>query len=262
MKIKYVIIILILFLGFFVNGQNRSVYGKVISEDLEPLAGVQIRNSDNELVGETDFDGRFKIVISQKNDSLLFCFTGMEFADIKLKEDCENIEVIMMYDVIYDFMKSNKIDRLRKKRYDKLDELYLLAIDKKLFQNIDICYERVFKAHKPELDRIGRELKELDRINKNDFKNLKIGDTVRIPFGLDTTKKAISINYSICKNCTYQDYDFLIKGVIVNKQRKYLTLEIKITEMLPYEYLEYRGNILKVGSEFKYEMKYFEVLID
>lgn len=262
MKIKYVIIILILFLGFFVNGQNRSVYGKVISEDLEPLAGVQIRNSENELLGETDFDGQFKINISQKNDSLLFRYTGVEFTDIKLKEDCENIEVIMMHDVIYDFMKSDKIDRLRKKRYDKLDELYLLAIKKKLFQNNDICYDRVFKAHKPELDRIGRELKELDRINKNDFKNLKIGDTVRIPFGLDRTKKTISINYSICKNCTYQDYDFLIKGVIVNKQRKYLTLEIKIVEMLPYEYLEYRGNILKVGSEFKYEMKYFEVLID
>ena len=104
MKIKYVIIILILFLGFFVNGQNRSVYGKVISEDLVPLAGAQIRNSDNELLGETDFDGRFKINILQKTDSLFFRYTGMEFADIKMKEDCDNIEVIMMHFVIYDFI--------------------------------------------------------------------------------------------------------------------------------------------------------------
>ena len=259
MKIKYVIIILILFLGFFVNGQNRSVSGKVISEDLEPLAGVQIRNSDNELVGETDFDGQFKILISQKNDSLLFFYTGMEITDIKLKEDCENVEVIMMHDVIYDFMKPNKIDRLRKKRYDKLDELYLLAIDKKLFQNNNICYDRVFKSHKPELDRIG---KELERINKNDFKNLKIGDTLKIPFGLDTAKKTVSTNYSTCISCTNKDFDFVLTGEIVNKQRKYLTLEIKITEMLPYDVLEYRGKILKVGSHFKYEMKYFEVLID
>lgn len=262
MKIKYVIIILILFLGFFVNGQNRSVYGKVISEDLVPLAGAQIRNSDNELLGETDFDGRFKINISQKNDSLFFRYTGMESTDVKLKEDCDNIEVIMMHFVIYDFISSKKIDRLRKKRYDNLNNIHLKAINNRLFHNNNICYDRYFVAQKPELDKIGKELKELDRINKNDFKNLKIGDTVRIPFGLDITKKTISSNYSICKNCTYQDYDFSIKGVIVNKQRKHLTLEIKIVEMLPYDNLEYRGKILNVGSEFKYEMKYFEVLID
>lgn len=262
MKINNIIKIVLLFLGFFVNGQNRSVYGKVISEDLEPLAGVQIRNSDNELIGETDFDGQFKILISQKNDSLLFRYTGMEFANIKLMDDCEKVEVIMMHDVIYDFMKPNKSDRLRKKRYDKLDELYLLAIDKKLFQNNNICYDRVFKAHKPELDRIGKELKELERINKKDFKNLKIGDTVKIPFGLDTAKKTVSTNYSTCTSCTNKDFDFILIGEIVNKQRKYLTLEVKITEMLPYDILEYRGKILKVGSHFKYEMKYFEVLID
>ncbi len=156
MKIKYLIIILVLFLGFFVNGQNRSVYGKVISEDLEPLAGVQIKNSDNELLGETDFDGRFKIIISQKNDSLLFRFTGMEFADIKLKEDCENVEVIMMYYVIYDFITSKKIDRLRKKRFKKLNEKHLLATDKGIFQNKQSCYVRNFKPIQPDLDRKGK----------------------------------------------------------------------------------------------------------
>ena len=143
-----------------------------------------------------------------------------------------------------------------------MNNIHLKAINNRLFQNNNICYDRYFVAQKPELDKIGKELKELHRINKKDFKNLKIGDTVRIPFGLDTTKKTISFNYSICKNCTCQDYDFSIKGVIVNKQRKHLTLEIKIVEMLPYNNLEYRGKILNVGSEFKYEMKYFEVLID
>jgi hypothetical protein len=262
MKINNAITIALLFLSFFLNGQTRSVYGKVISEYLVPLAGAQIRNSENELLGETDFDGQFKINILQKTDSLFFRYTGMEFADIKMKEDCDNVELIMMHFVIYDFISSKKIDRLRKKRYDNLNNIHLKAINNRLFQNNNICYDRYFVAQKPDLDKIGKELKELDSINKKDFKNLKIGDTVRIPFGLDTTKKIISINYSICKNCTYQDYDFLIKGVIVNKQRKYLTLEIKIVEMLPYNNLEYGGKILNVGSEFKYEMKYFEVLID
>lgn len=262
MKINNGITIVLLFLSFFLNGQTRSVYGKVISEDLEPLAGVQIRNSENELLGETDFDGQFKISISQKNDSLLFRYTGMEFTDIKLKEVCDNVEVIMMHDVIYDFMTPKKSDRLRKNRYNRLNEIYSEAINKQLFQNKDICYDRNFKAHKPDLDKIGKELNDLERINKNDFKNLKIGDIVKIPFGLDKTKKTVSANYFTCISCTNKDFDFILTGEIVNKQRKYLTLEIKITEMLPYDNLEYRGKILKVGSHFKYEMKYFEVLID
>jgi hypothetical protein len=189
MKINNAITIALLFLSFFLNGQTRSVYGKVISEYLVPLAGAQIRNSENELLGETDFDGQFKINILQKTDSLFFRYTGMEFADIKMKEDCDNVELIMMHFVIYDFISSKKIDRLRKKRYDNLNNIHLKAINNRLFQNNNICYDRYFVAQKPDLDKIGKELKELDSINKKDFKNLKIGDTVRIPFGLDTKKK-------------------------------------------------------------------------
>jgi hypothetical protein len=32
--------------------------------------------------------------------------------------------------------------------------------------------------------------------------------------------------------------------------------------MQPYGSLEYGGKIINVGSDFKYEMKYFEVIID
>ncbi len=32
--------------------------------------------------------------------------------------------------------------------------------------------------------------------------------------------------------------------------------------MQPYDSLEYSGKILSVGGDFKYEMKYFEVIID
>ena len=62
--------------------------------------------------------------------------------------------------------------------------------------------------------------------------------------------------------CTEEDYDYVIEGEIINKDRRKLTLEIKITEMQPYDSLEYRGKILNVGSDFKYEMKYFEVIND
>lgn len=259
MKITTILILAVLLTSLNLNGQ-KIISGRVISEDLEPLPGLDIENSDNVLLGKTDMDGFFKISIPQETDSLLFRYVGMEWTDIKLMKDCDIVEVVMMYAGTYDFMSSKKIDRLRKKRFDKLPTVHSEAVRNGLFKNNNICYDRDFEADKPDLDRISRELKEFGKINKNDFKDLNIGDIVKIPLGLDTSEKSISTHYSPCKNCT--DEDYVIKGEIINKHRRKLTLEIKITEMQPYDSLEYRGEILNVGSDFKYEMKYFEVIID
>ncbi|GGD27043.1 hypothetical protein [Flavobacterium orientale] len=261
MKISVILILTVLFFNLNVIGQTRTIIGRVLSEDLESLPMLDIRNSDSVLLGKTDMDGRFKISIPQETESLLLRYLGMEWTDISLKKDCDTIEVVLMYDVIYDFMTSRKIDRLRKNRFDNLPSIHSDAVKNGLFENNNICYDRDFKAYKPDLDRISRELKEFGKTNKNDFKDLSIGDIVKIPFGLDTSEKRISTHYSACKNCTDEDYDYVIKGKIINKHRRKLTLEIKITEMQPYDSLEYGGKILNVGSDFKYEMKYFEVII-
>jgi hypothetical protein len=262
MKISIILILTTLFLNLNLNGQTRTIIGRVISEDLEPLPGLDIENSDNLLLGKTDMDGRFKISIPQETESLLFQYVGMEWTDIRLKKDCDTVEVVIMYDMIYDFMTSRKIDRLRKKRFDNLPNLHSDAVENGLFGNNNTCYERFFKADKAALDSISKVLKKKRKANKNAFKDLEIGDVVKIPFGLDSSKKWISTHYSPCENCTEEDYDYIIDGVILNKFRRKLTLEIKITEMPNYETLEYRGNDLRIGSNFKYEMRYFEVIID
>ena len=245
-------------------GQDRIVSGRVISEDLEPLPMVYIQSSDTILLGKTDMDGRFMIRIPKETERLLFCFVGMEQTEIKLKKDCDTIEVAMLYDGTYDFMSSRKIDRLRKKRFDKLPIVHSEAVRNGLFKNNNICYDRVFKPDKPLLDEISKELKELRKANKNDFNELNVGDIVKIPFGIDTSKNEnrVSTHYSLCRNCTEKDYKYLIEGKIINKHKRKLTLEIEITKMLPYYFLKYRGKVLKVGGNFKYEMKYFEVIID
>jgi hypothetical protein len=262
MKISIILVLTVLFFNLNLNGQTRTIIGRVISEDLESLPMLDIRDSDSLLLGKTDMDGRFKISIPQETDSLMFRYIGMEWTDIRLKEDCDTIEVVMMYHAIYDFMTSRKIDRLRKKRFDNLPYLHSDAIKNGLFNHNQMCYDRAFEAHKPDLDRIGRELKENRKANKHDFINLGVGDTIKIPFGLDSSKKRISTTYSPCVTCTEEDYDYIIEGKIINKHRRKLTLEIKITEMQPYDSLEYRGKVLNVGSDFKYEMKYFEVIIN
>ena len=262
MKITTILIIAVLFLSLKLNGQNRIISGRVIAEDLEPLPMLDIKNSDTLIFGKTDLDGRFKISIPLEIDRLLFSYVGLEWTVIKLKKDCDTVEVVMMYAGTYDFMSSRKIDRLRKKRFDNLPNLHSDAVENGLFENNNTCYERFFKAHKPALDSISKVLKKKRKANKNDFKDLEIGDVVKIPLGLDSSKKRISTHYSPCENCTEEDYDYVIEGEILNKYRRKLTLEIKITEMPNYETLEYRENDLRIGRNFKYEMKYFEVIID
>ena len=60
--------------GLFFNvslfGQTRTIIGRVITEDLEPLVMVHIQTSDTVLLGKTDIDGRFKINIPQETDKL------------------------------------------------------------------------------------------------------------------------------------------------------------------------------------------------
>ena len=223
---------------------------------------LDIRNSDSLFLGKTDMEGRFKINIPQETDSLIFRYLGMEYTDIRLKKKCDKVEIVLMYETTYDFMTSGKIDRLRKKRFDNLPNLHSDAIKKGLFESKTICYDRDYEAYKPDLDRISEELREFGKRNNNDFQNIKKGDIVKIPFSLNSSEKRISTFYSPCENCTDEDYDFVIKGEIINKRRKNLTLEIKIIEMQPFDSLKYRGKVLSVGSDFKYEMKFYEVILD
>lgn len=262
MKITILLVLTVLFFNLNINGQTRTITGRVISEDLESIPMLEIRDSDSLLLGKTDLDGRFKITIPEESDSLMFRYLGLECTDIRLKKDCDTVEVIMMNDITYEFITSKKNDKLRKKRFDNLSALHSDAVKNGLFNHDLICYDRTFKAYKPRLDRIINELKEKGKANKHDFKDLNVGDTVKIPFGLDSAKKRISTTYSPCSNCTEADYDYVIEGEIINKHKRKLTLEIRITKMQPYNSLEYKGKVLSVGSDFKYEMKYYEVIID
>jgi hypothetical protein len=193
---------------------------------------------------------------------LQFEFIGMEQIEILLDKNCETVEIIMLNYAIYDYASSSKIDRLRKKDFKNLKSKHAEAVKKGLFKSNTLCYQRYFVPIKPNLDRINKEIKEVKKANKENFKNLNIGAIVKIPFEIDTTEKRVRSYYSLCRNCTEKDYDYVITGEIVNKNNKNLTLEIKVTEIPIYDFLLYRGKIVKVGDTIKYEMKYFKVIID
>ena len=76
-------------------------------------------------------DGHFKIYIDQKTDSLFFIYIGMEMEGIRLKNECELVEILIMNDVLYHYSSSKKMDRLRKKRYNNLVVKHSEAVKKR-----------------------------------------------------------------------------------------------------------------------------------
>jgi len=260
LRLKTTIFISFFFCLFTIYGQQQ-ITGRVIGEDLEALPGIIIFDKDTTEIAKSNFNGYFKFELNKETDKLIFAGVGFEWTNITIPKNCNTLEVVILLAGVYHYKSNKKVDRIRKKRFDKIPELHLQAYNKGIFKNEKPCYYREFKPIKPELDKIDKRLKRLAKENKNDFKNLSIGDSVKIPFGIDDSGKIIRTTYASCSDCTEEDFDYLIEGKIVDKKRRKLTLKIKVTEIPLYDSLEYRGKTLRINSNFKYEMKYFEVII-
>lgn len=128
--------------------QNRIIQGRVVEENLESIPFVNIKIKDS-IIGQTDLDGYFKIHIPRETDKLLFQYVGLEPSSIILKNECDTIELIMMYFVSYDFMSLKKADRLRLKRFKKLSELHQDAYNQGIFLTKIACYEQKFYYYNP-----------------------------------------------------------------------------------------------------------------
>ena len=156
--IKSIHVLLFTVLSTSLFGQTRLISGRVISEDLETLPKVRIQNSDTIVITETDMDGRFAANISRDTKTLLISWAGMEWTTITLEDNCDNVELVMMLHANYDYRSHRKIDRDRKRRFDKLADIHQKAFEDGLFKTDRPCFDQVFVRHKPDLDRI-REIR-------------------------------------------------------------------------------------------------------
>ncbi len=139
--------IFLLFTILNLYSQNKIIKGRIIDEDLEslPFAAIYI---DNKLeIGKTNEHGYFQIDIPLSINKLLFSFVGYEQTYINLNHNCEELNVIMLYDVTYDFITLKKVDRLRKKRYKNLSKLHKKAFEKGIFKTDVNCYIQDFKPY-------------------------------------------------------------------------------------------------------------------
>ena len=195
----------------------------------------------------------------------------MEWTEIKLRKDCDTVEVVMMYAGTYDFMTLKKVDRLRKKRFDNLPNLHSGAAKNGLFVNNNNCYERVFEEYnppKPVLDSLKKVNKLKRKEIKDKFKGLALGDTVRIPYSgswrSDGTDRTTLHSYS--NSVDGEDFECIIQGVLTEKNQRNggynLVYRVIDCNDCHYDNIVLNGKELKEGELIEYNMKYFKILID
>jgi len=141
------ILILLIFSICNIHSQNKTIKGRVITEDLETIPGVFIRINDTVEVGRTDLKGFFKIVIPFSQKKIKFMFLGLDPVTVQLVDKCKRVEVVMMMTPTYEFMSDKRAERKRKKRFKKIPKIHKQAFEKGIFGTKQPCYEREFEPY-------------------------------------------------------------------------------------------------------------------
>ncbi|WP_409014281.1 carboxypeptidase-like regulatory domain-containing protein [Dyadobacter sp. NIV53] len=145
---RLLILLSLCFISLFVSAQ-RIVTGKVVDEfELLPMPGVRILSRDTLELGTTDLNGDFKVELPQETHALLVSSVGMEWASIKVPANCNRLEIIMLADVIYDFVTVRSINRRRYKRFKSLIVKHKKAFAKGFFTSTSPCSTYTFENTK------------------------------------------------------------------------------------------------------------------
>jgi len=150
MKIVLIIVsALIVYLGTF--AQSRTVNGLLLDRDIYPIWGIQIYIHDSVEVGRTDAQGKFEINLPVGVDSIIFRGVGFEPLLVTLAPGCSRVEAIMILAGTYDFMSPAKVDRQRRRYFNKISKLYPVAVQKGLFASTSPCHKAVFQPNAPKM---------------------------------------------------------------------------------------------------------------
>jgi len=146
---RHIILLTIFATPFLLSGQTRIITGKVIDEyNLEIIPEVRIQNHDTIRLGATDINGKFKIELPSGTDQLLLSWIGMEWTSLTVPADCDNLEIILMYDVIYDYVTIGTVNRKRNRRFKDLPNKHHQAHGKGIFMTDKPCFTYIFNKYK------------------------------------------------------------------------------------------------------------------
>ena len=142
---------LFLFLRLEAQAQGRTIKGLVLSEDLTPISHISIYLKDSLEIGVTNSDGRYEFAIPARIDSISFLGVGYERLLVRLDSGCTVVNIIMILAGTYDFMSPERMDRQRRKYFDRVNKLYPIAVERGLFETEPFCYAVLFQRYAPEM---------------------------------------------------------------------------------------------------------------
>lgn len=257
MRISFLIIFILILSGFCAFGQSLNIQGKVIDTGLEGLPGVDIYVQDTILLARADLNGNFKLTLSEPT-RLSFRYLGMETEEIMVSAKCSDLEIIMIYAGSYHIRSHRKIDRLRKKDFDGRMKFHEQAFKQGIFTSAIPCFKYKFIPDKPELDEIRDWMNKKKIEIREEFNQLNIGDTIYVPYHGSSTNKVYSA-YS-----DYINYDCLITGIVLNKDKKKrgFNIHYKVINMdnCIYKSLTHKEQVVKVGDTIEYNMRHCRLI--
>ncbi|MGZ3757139.1 MAG: carboxypeptidase-like regulatory domain-containing protein [Mucilaginibacter sp.] len=124
--------------------QNKTIKGRIVDDNLETLPYVSIIINDTIKVGRTDLNGFFQIDIPVSVKKISFKSVGLDPATVRLADECDEVEVVMMLSGSYDFITRKRVDKLRMKTFRKLPKLHKAAFEKGIFKTDKACYTQEF----------------------------------------------------------------------------------------------------------------------
>ncbi|MFM1877992.1 MAG: hypothetical protein RLZZ241_858 [Bacteroidota bacterium] len=237
---------------FITAGIGRSqdaLLGRILDPYLTPIPGINICNRDTVVLAETDWEGYFELNHPPKE--LLVMGLGYQWTKININQNCEALELILPEEGNYDYRSHRKVDRIRLKAFNGINQTHLQAYQQGFFKTPLPCYTRKFESWKPELDEIRKWMKGLRENLRATYKTLVIGDTIRIP----CESWSAYTDATLESECSYM-------CIIQSKNRKKgwnltcETLPDPISKLAP----TLNGMVLKPGTVIEHKMKYFAIL--
>ncbi|MDC9721816.1 MAG: hypothetical protein PSN34_03455 [Urechidicola sp.] len=145
-KMKKLLFIALSISACCLYSQNKTIKGRVITNNLETMPFVSISINDTIEVGKTDLNSFFQVDIPISEKKISFESVGLYPTTIEFESKCDKIEVVMMLSGARESISLRRAERQRRKRYKKLPEIHKQAFDKGIFETKCACYDRKFES--------------------------------------------------------------------------------------------------------------------
>ncbi|MEP2023086.1 MAG: hypothetical protein ABJH98_06075 [Reichenbachiella sp.] len=131
-------------------GQTKVLQGKVIisepsyEKDVDSefflAPGAMVFSEDTVELGTSNKDGFFEIEVPENTSKIFVSWVGYDWETIELSENCEQLEIVLIPAVIYDFVSLKRANKLNQKHREKwLPELYQQAFEQGYITSENPC---------------------------------------------------------------------------------------------------------------------------